>query len=222
MTISDTPGEGALCSDCPPVGYPTDKTRCAPCPRTAGPSDHAGLVERLSNALDPEIGLPSDYLLRCIHADLEIRGRKNPDFAVTVHHRNIVLSAVAEALRSSSLLTWDEWLEHAEAIAALSRAPEAVAVGWAYREKRWHGEHWHLCKEEPNRIEGREVERVYLAPPAPQPALALIEEMERALGRMVNERIAPGAGLFAAAMPHDMREQGEAALASAKRFKEGA
>lgn len=23
----------ALCEDCPPVGYPTDKTRCAPCPR---------------------------------------------------------------------------------------------------------------------------------------------------------------------------------------------
>lgn len=22
-----------LCSDCPPVGYPHDKTRCAPCPR---------------------------------------------------------------------------------------------------------------------------------------------------------------------------------------------
>lgn len=22
-----------LCSDCPPVGYPTDKTRCVECPR---------------------------------------------------------------------------------------------------------------------------------------------------------------------------------------------
>lgn len=26
-----------LCSDCPPVGYPTDKTRCAQCPRRAPP-----------------------------------------------------------------------------------------------------------------------------------------------------------------------------------------
>ena len=26
---------GKLCSDCPPVGYPTDKTRCLPCPRRA-------------------------------------------------------------------------------------------------------------------------------------------------------------------------------------------
>lgn len=32
-------GEGAettaLCENCPPVGYPTDKTRCTPCPRRA-------------------------------------------------------------------------------------------------------------------------------------------------------------------------------------------
>ena len=26
-------GEMVMCSDCPPVGYPTDKTRCTPCPR---------------------------------------------------------------------------------------------------------------------------------------------------------------------------------------------
>lgn len=25
--------EAGLCSDCPPVGYPTDETRCEPCPR---------------------------------------------------------------------------------------------------------------------------------------------------------------------------------------------
>lgn len=28
----------ALCEDCPPAGYPTDKTRCAPCPRAAAAS----------------------------------------------------------------------------------------------------------------------------------------------------------------------------------------
>lgn len=27
----------ALCSDCPPAGYPTDATRCAPCPRNSPP-----------------------------------------------------------------------------------------------------------------------------------------------------------------------------------------
>lgn len=25
--------ESELCDDCPPIGYPTDKTRCIPCPR---------------------------------------------------------------------------------------------------------------------------------------------------------------------------------------------
>ncbi len=25
----------SLCEDCPPVGYPTDETRCLPCPRRA-------------------------------------------------------------------------------------------------------------------------------------------------------------------------------------------
>lgn len=28
-------GAENLCSDCPPPGYPTDKTRCGPCPRRA-------------------------------------------------------------------------------------------------------------------------------------------------------------------------------------------
>lgn len=58
--------------------------------------------ERLANMSDPEVGLPSDRLLRVIHADVETRGRKNNKFAVTVHHRNIVLSAVAAAIRKGS------------------------------------------------------------------------------------------------------------------------
>lgn len=30
--------ESALCEDCPPIGYPTNKTRCAPCPKRAPPA----------------------------------------------------------------------------------------------------------------------------------------------------------------------------------------
>lgn len=30
--------EAELCADCPPTGYPTDKTRCAPCPRRSDKS----------------------------------------------------------------------------------------------------------------------------------------------------------------------------------------
>lgn len=34
----DAMHEGAtLCSDCPPVGYPTDSTRCDECPRKSPP-----------------------------------------------------------------------------------------------------------------------------------------------------------------------------------------
>ena len=65
--------------------------------------------ERFSEELDPEIAFPSDDLLRRIHLDVEVRGRKNPDFAVTVHHRNIVLSAVAHALRKRGC-SWEDWL----------------------------------------------------------------------------------------------------------------
>lgn len=28
----NTPTQAAMCEDCPPLGYPTDKTRCAECP----------------------------------------------------------------------------------------------------------------------------------------------------------------------------------------------
>lgn len=66
--------------------------------------------ERLSNELDPEIGFPTDDLLRRIHLDIETRGRKSSDFAVSVHHRNIVLSAVAHALRKQEC-SWEDWLE---------------------------------------------------------------------------------------------------------------
>lgn len=37
----------AECEDCPPWGYPTDKTRCAPCPRRA---------ENRAPGIDPKTG----------------------------------------------------------------------------------------------------------------------------------------------------------------------
>lgn len=72
-------------------------------------AQEAGKIDPLADELDPEVGFPSDELLRRIHLDVETRGRKNPDFAVTVHHRNIVLSAVAHALRERGS-SWEEWL----------------------------------------------------------------------------------------------------------------
>lgn len=34
--------DGETCSDCPPAGYPTDKTRCDECPRMAQGEDDRG------------------------------------------------------------------------------------------------------------------------------------------------------------------------------------
>lgn len=39
-TITDE-SEGTLCSDCPRVGYPTDVTRCGPCPRRRSETSEA-------------------------------------------------------------------------------------------------------------------------------------------------------------------------------------
>lgn len=37
IPITNQPSQ-TLCEDCPPVGYPTDKTRCEPCPRRLNPT----------------------------------------------------------------------------------------------------------------------------------------------------------------------------------------
>lgn len=58
-------------------------------------------VGKIADALDPEQPPrdEGDDLLLAIHADLENRGREVAPYMVSVHHRNIVLSAVAAALR---------------------------------------------------------------------------------------------------------------------------
>ena len=33
MRLNTAAHHGDLCSDCPPIGYPSDVTRCSPCPR---------------------------------------------------------------------------------------------------------------------------------------------------------------------------------------------
>ena len=35
-----------LCDDCPPLGYPTDKTRCLECPRRTPPEGRSGRGEQ--------------------------------------------------------------------------------------------------------------------------------------------------------------------------------
>lgn len=58
-----------LCEDCPPGNYPTDKTRCLPCPRRKGFS--VGQMARFNHEADippqPVIDLGFDY--RCDYCD---------------------------------------------------------------------------------------------------------------------------------------------------------
>lgn len=58
-------------------------------------------VGKIADALDPAEPPrgEDDDLLCAIHADLENQGRAHVEFAVSVHHRNIVLNAVARMLR---------------------------------------------------------------------------------------------------------------------------
>lgn len=62
--VSNEPAPpSALCADCPPVGYSTDKTRCSPCPRrmalclfkgcygTAENGGYCGVHQRTQSAL---------------------------------------------------------------------------------------------------------------------------------------------------------------------------
>lgn len=43
--IAPAVSRDALCEDCPPVGYPTDKTRCAPCPRRVSTDEIEAVLE---------------------------------------------------------------------------------------------------------------------------------------------------------------------------------
>ena len=52
----------SLCSDCPPVGYPTEATRCKPCPRRAVPTESLGRDAEPAGGLDAAMrtnGLPA-------------------------------------------------------------------------------------------------------------------------------------------------------------------
>lgn len=48
------------CEDCPPVGYPTDDTRCLPCPRRSVDPAKAELVEALRKTLAAIDGLMAE------------------------------------------------------------------------------------------------------------------------------------------------------------------
>lgn len=70
----------SLCSDCPPVGYPADSTRCKPCPRRAVPTESLGR--------DAPIGCTADELL-----EDAIRNVSRPVASVPDGWRNVLQRA---------------------------------------------------------------------------------------------------------------------------------
>lgn len=51
--------------------------------------------------------------------------------------------------------------------AAPQEAPAPTQVGWAYQDKRWDADRWHVCGlEKPREHKGRKVKPIYIAEPA--------------------------------------------------------
>lgn len=40
-----------------------------------------------------------------------------------------------------------------------------LEVGWAYQDKRWDKDHWHLCIDKPREFDGRQVRQVFIPLP---------------------------------------------------------
>lgn len=57
-------------------------------------------IGKIADAIDPKCPPDGDRILLLVHAELENVGRAAADQAVCVFHRNLVLSAVANALRA--------------------------------------------------------------------------------------------------------------------------
>lgn len=52
------------------------------------------------------------------------------------------------------------------ALAVREGVEDRIEIGWAYQDKRWDKDHWHLCTDRPRSFEGREVRPVFIASPA--------------------------------------------------------
>lgn len=73
LAAAPSPDKDELCEGCPPVGYPTDKTRCTPCPRRSPlPADKlAELLEALLGPGDPAPDLGRFGWLEALVVDLK-------------------------------------------------------------------------------------------------------------------------------------------------------
>jgi hypothetical protein len=108
----------SLCDDCPPVNYPTDKTRCGPCPRRKGET------ACLSAVATNEPCLPDSTLKRCTICGFIV----DTQYAAELPPRNAAASAQSETKEPSAKPAAAGDLERARAL--LADDPDEMDEEW--------------------------------------------------------------------------------------------
>ena len=112
------PDGPSLCDDCPPVNYPTDKTRCGPCPRRKGET------ACLSAVATNEPCLPDSTLKRCTICGFIV----DTQYAAELPPRNAAASAQSETKEPSAKPAAAGDLERARAL--LADDPDEMDEEW--------------------------------------------------------------------------------------------
>jgi hypothetical protein len=112
------PDGPSLCDDCPPVNYPTDKTRCGPCPRRKGET------ACLSAVATNEPCLPDSTLKRCTICGFIV----DTQYAAELPPRNAAASALSETKEPGAKPAAAGDLERARAL--LADDPDEMDEEW--------------------------------------------------------------------------------------------
>lgn len=72
-----------------------------------------------------------------------------------------------ETAKAAAQADYERRIRSALEPAAPERVPALTQVGWAYQDKKWDADRWHVCGwEKPREHEGRRVEPIYIVEPA--------------------------------------------------------
>lgn len=100
-----------LCEDCPPVGYPTDKTRCEPCPRRlANPVPLTGQEQAgARSSMDDEVEQRIQQQIDAAPEPLRRLGERLADLLQADDWNNIEPMLLALALPAGAVAVPDGW-----------------------------------------------------------------------------------------------------------------